>query len=129
MIDIAAIAADADLDEIDLRAADWGIQRLWRTTIAAVDSLFYEHGTPWSLRLWARNLAHVRERTVLENHLQRLMSDFWELPVPGRLRAAYRDGSGRTSDRIRTRAGVRSCHGQGSRFGTCFAPDRTMTAS
>jgi hypothetical protein len=81
MIDIAAIAADADLDEVDRRAADWGIQRLWRTTIAAVDSLFYERATPWSLRLWARNLAHVRERTVLENHLQRLTSDFWELPL------------------------------------------------
>ncbi len=81
MIDIAAIAADADLDEVDLRAADWGIQRLWRTTIAAVDSLFHERGTPWALRLWAQNLARVRERTVLENHLQRLMSDFWAFPL------------------------------------------------
>ena len=81
MIDIAAIAADADLDEVDRRAADWGIQRLWRTTIAAVDSLFYDGRTPWAFRLWARNLAHVRERTVLENHLQRLMSDFRDLPL------------------------------------------------
>jgi Uncharacterised nucleotidyltransferase len=81
LIDIAAIAANADLDEIDLRAADWGIQRLWRTTIATVDSLFYERGTPWALRLWAQNLARVRERTVLENHLQRLLSDFWAFPL------------------------------------------------
>ena len=81
MIDIAAIAADADLDEVDLRAADWGVQRLWRTTIATVDALFHERSTPWALRLWAQNLARVRERTVLENHLQRLSSDFWAYPL------------------------------------------------
>src|SRR5262249_55050568 len=43
--------------------------------------LFADGSKPVSLRTWARNLAQVRERTVLEHHLQRWLSDFWVLPT------------------------------------------------
>ena len=32
------------------------------------------------MRLWARNLAELRERTVVEFHLARWLSDFWAVP-------------------------------------------------
>ncbi len=80
MIDIAAVAAAADHAEIDALARAWGVERIWRATIAAVDALLSDQPTPWALRMWAQNLGRVRERTVLENHLQRWLSDFWAMP-------------------------------------------------
>jgi putative nucleotidyltransferase-like protein len=80
LIDVAAVAAAADADEINRLAQSWHVDRVWRTTLAAVQALLGERPTPWALRLWAQNLARVRERTVLENHLQRWLSDFWALP-------------------------------------------------
>jgi hypothetical protein len=81
LIDVAAVAAAADADEINHLAQAWRVDRIWRTTLAAVQALLGERPTPWALRLWAQNLARVRERTVLENHLQRCLSDFWALPA------------------------------------------------
>jgi hypothetical protein len=80
MIDIAAVAAAADPAEIELLARAWRIERIWGTTIAAVDALLADQRTTWALRMWAQNLGRVRERTVLENHLQRWVSDFWAMP-------------------------------------------------
>jgi hypothetical protein len=82
VIDVAAVAAAADPDEIETIARAWGVERIWRTTMAATDALLGEGPTPLALRMWAQNLSRVRERTVLENHLQRWLSDFWALP-PG----------------------------------------------
>jgi hypothetical protein len=80
MIDVAAVAAAADRSEIEALAREWGVERIWRTTIAAIDALLADRRTPWVLRMWAQNLGRVRERTVLENHLQRWLSDFWAMP-------------------------------------------------
>ncbi len=92
MIDIAVVASAADRGEIHRLAKRWRVERLWTTTIAVVDAVFGDRPTPWAMRLWAQNLDLARERTVLENHLQRLLSDFWALPtgtaagrLPGRL--------------------------------------------
>jgi hypothetical protein len=79
LIDVAAVAAQADRAEIDALARRWGVAPLWRTTIAAADAMFAGGARPLALRLWAQNLVRVRERTVLENHLQRWLSDFWAL--------------------------------------------------
>jgi hypothetical protein len=80
LIDVAAVAGAADGDEIASLARAWGVERIWRTSLAAFQALLADGPTPSALRLWAQNLAHVRERTVLENHLQRWLSDFWALP-------------------------------------------------
>jgi hypothetical protein len=82
LVDVAAVAEGADRREIERLADEWGCRRIWGSTIAAADAVFADGCRPWALRTWAQNLHRVRERTVLENHLQRWMSDFWALP-PG----------------------------------------------
>jgi hypothetical protein len=77
LIDVGVVAMEADRPEIAEVARAWGVRKLWATTISAVDALFAGQRTPWALKVWARNLARVRERTVLESHLQRCLSDFW----------------------------------------------------
>jgi hypothetical protein len=77
MIDVAVVAGSADRAEVANLARAWGVEKLWDTTIAVVDALFANRSTPWALRLWAQNLPRVRERTVLESHLERWLSDFW----------------------------------------------------
>ena len=79
LVDIAAVAADADRSQVETIAEKWGIARLWRSTDDAIVSTLADSETPLSIRIWARNLAQVRERTVLENHLERWLSDFWIL--------------------------------------------------
>lgn len=79
LVDIAAVANGADASRIETIAGRWGASRLWHATEEAVAFLFAAGRRPVSVRTWARNLAQVRERTVLEHHLQRWFSDFWVL--------------------------------------------------
>jgi hypothetical protein len=76
IIDVAALLTETRRDDAAKVATRWGVERLWRTTVAAVDALIYEEQPGLVLRFWARNLAQARGRTVLEEHLQRLFSDF-----------------------------------------------------
>ena len=78
LIDVAVVIQDGDRDAAAELARRWGLQRLWRTTIAAVDGLLGDGRIGVPLRVWARHLAAVRERTVLETHLTR-----WAGPVCG----------------------------------------------
>ena len=78
-------------------ARAWRLERLWRVTIAAADAVLLGEDRPWALRLWAQNLANARERTVLENHLQRWLSDFSVLSpaaalarIPGTVAGEFR---------------------------------------
>jgi Uncharacterised nucleotidyltransferase len=81
LVDVSALAAEADRSEIEATARRWGVERLWRSTIAAADFVLGDvQRPPAALRIWAQNLELARERTVLENHLQRWLSDFWVLP-------------------------------------------------
>lgn len=125
MVDIAAVAAAAEPGELDALARAWGVQRIWRTSSAAIDALLGNRPTPWALRLWAQNLARARERTVLENHLQRWLSAFWALPlltaargvpqtfvdefVPG-ADERWRDKAARTALAVRNASQRRSRH-------------------
>ena len=80
LVDVAAVSAEAPAEEIEQVARGWGVERLWSTTAAARDCVFFGGFRPRPLRIWARNLEHVRERTVLEEHTQRWLSDFSALP-------------------------------------------------
>jgi Uncharacterised nucleotidyltransferase len=80
LVDIAAMIQSLDHFELCRLSRTWKVERLWATTVAAVGALFYEGRSPLALRLWARNLLKARERTVLENHLERVLSNFWILP-------------------------------------------------
>ncbi|MCP9485214.1 MAG: nucleotidyltransferase family protein [Gaiellaceae bacterium MAG52_C11] len=77
MVDVAVMAEAAGRAEVAALAREWRIERLWRSTIDAADAVLLGNDRPLALRLWAQNLEKARERTVLENHLQRWVSDFW----------------------------------------------------
>src|SRR5579872_3233848 len=81
LLDVALISAETDPHEIAHAASRWGIGRVWATTTAAVDSLFYGGRSTVPLATWARNLPEVRDRTVFELHLNRVASPFWGLPL------------------------------------------------
>jgi putative nucleotidyltransferase-like protein len=101
LIDVASVAQSADRAEMATLARGWGVGKVWATTIATLDALFANHRTPWALRLWAQNLKRVRERTVLENHLQRWLSDLWgmsPLAAAARLPRTFRDELGPNAD-------------------------------
>ncbi len=77
IVDVAAVAEAGGWGEVEALAREWRVERLWRATVAASDAILYGRRRPLALRLWAQNLETARERTVLENHLQRWFSDFW----------------------------------------------------
>jgi hypothetical protein len=101
VLDVAAMLAEGNRREADSIAGRWGIQRLWRTTVRAVDAVLHGGSVPWTLRVWARNLPRARERTVLESHLERWLSNFAVLPP----RRALVELSLVVGDEIRPEAG------------------------
>jgi putative nucleotidyltransferase-like protein len=82
LVDIAVLAAEEDSAELDRGSISWGLGRVWGTTRGAIDALFFDGRPSAALRIWARHLAAVRERTVFETHLQGALHPFWERP-PG----------------------------------------------
>ncbi len=109
---------ECDRADLDAVAARWEATRLWRTTVAMVDSLFFRRDRlQRPLRLPARKLTRVEERTVLESHAYRALAPFWVLP-PGdavrtaaaALAGALRPGSGETWPRKARRAMVALRH-------------------
>lgn len=80
LVDVVLLAEEAGRDETARVAREWGAERLWRATIGAADAVLFGARPTWPLRLWAQNLPRARERTVLENHLQRWLSDFSVAP-------------------------------------------------
>lgn len=90
LIDIAAARQGTAASETDALATAWGIERIWRTTTAAVDTLLFGSPRPWPLRTWARHLETVRERTVLETHLGHWFSGFSAFPFREATRMAVR---------------------------------------
>lgn len=95
LIDVAAVCQGASRAQVDGLARAWGVERLWRTTARAVDTLLHGTDPSWPLRTWARGLRSGREQTVLENHLERVLAGFAVLP-PGRAVAAAGAGLRRT---------------------------------
>jgi putative nucleotidyltransferase-like protein len=80
VLDAAALAEHADRDELAATARRWGLGGVWKVTEEAARALFLGERTPSSMRIWARDLLQVRDRTVLENHVRRIISPFWVLP-------------------------------------------------
>ena len=83
LVDVAAVAQAADEAELRALAERWRVERLWRSVRELSDAVFDGGRLRGSARLWAGNLAEVRERTVFESHLGRWLSGFAALP-PGR---------------------------------------------
>jgi hypothetical protein len=88
LVDASVLADEADERELRALARSWGIDGVWRTTAAAAGALLGTARTPVAMRVWARHLRPLRERSVLEGHLERWLSGFWSLP-PGRATTAF----------------------------------------
>ena len=82
LLDVGLLAAEADRAELDRLARAWGIEKLWRGTLALVEGLFLDGRPPRAQRGWARNLPALSERTVLERHVARWVGWYTALP-PG----------------------------------------------
>jgi hypothetical protein len=83
LVDVLAVLPSGEREDARELAKRWDMEHVWSTTLVAADAVVLDGPTPWSLRLWARNLEQVRDRSVFETHLRRLVSPFWALP-PGR---------------------------------------------
>ena len=90
VIDVAAVSEGVPERELDAIARSWGLRRIWRLTSRVVDALFLDARPPVPLRVWGRSLVDVRERTVLETHLQRWIASFSALPPHAAAAAAVR---------------------------------------
>lgn len=81
LIDVTAVSEEHDAAELRALARHWGLLKIWDTTAAAAGALLGGGRKTWPLRTWARHLSEVRDRTVLEFHLERWLSGFWESHV------------------------------------------------
>jgi hypothetical protein len=70
LVDVQAVAAFVDRGEIQRVSSSWRVTRLWRTVDTVASALLGQSRTPLAFQLFGRHLIEVRERTVLENHLQ-----------------------------------------------------------
>jgi hypothetical protein len=86
LLDIALIAADAQPADLARTAERWGASHVWTTTVRALNALFGNARSPATLRLWARHLPSVRERTVFERHLTCWVSPLWSFAASDGLR-------------------------------------------
>jgi Uncharacterised nucleotidyltransferase len=89
LLDVGALALEVERAELTHLAGAWGIAPVWQTTRATLDAVLSGRRTA-PLRLWAGHVAQVREQTVLEQHLERLLSPFWGLPAHKAVRQATR---------------------------------------
>ena len=77
LVDIASGMTMVQPAAVRQLAREWGVPRLWNTMSAATEYLILGGPRSTAVRAWARNLENVRDRTVLETHLRRLLSPVW----------------------------------------------------
>ena len=82
LVDVGLLAAEADRAELERLARAWGIEKLWAATLALVEGILLDGRPSRAQRGWARNLAALSERTVLERHLARWVGWYTAFP-PG----------------------------------------------
>jgi hypothetical protein len=136
LLDVFLVARRADRAELERLARAWGLGRVWRATVRACNHLFGDGPRPIALSLWARHLAEVRERTVLEAHLQAWLSALWGLPggpgVVASVAEIHRDllpddGENWRSKRARVRVALMNAFVRKSQHDQALAPGRSGT--
>jgi hypothetical protein len=101
LVDVLATARRTDPGEVDALARSWGCERLWRTTYAAARTAVGGDGRSTAAAVWARHLGALRERTVLEAHVQGWLAPAWALPprhVPAAVLRAILDEARREGE-------------------------------
>jgi hypothetical protein len=79
-LDVALLAGEVPADELRALARWWDLERLWRTSTSFSEALFGDGRIPLALRVWGRCLPAVRERRVVEAHLEDWLSPFSVYP-------------------------------------------------
>jgi Uncharacterised nucleotidyltransferase len=101
LIDLAVAMPAGDRSRAGDLAQDWGWSGTWRVALGACDALIAGEHRSLSLSTWARHLEHVRDRSVLEDHVARIAAPVSTLPprrVPAALRATLVRSMGRRGD-------------------------------
>ena len=80
LVDVLALLGDGDRAAADATAARWGLQRMWRATVLAAESVLLDRPRPPWLTVLAPDVVEVRERTVFENHVRTWMGPLLALP-------------------------------------------------
>ena len=101
LVDVVAVAAEADDEEVGRVASRFGLARVWTATTNTANTLFLEDPAKWQLRTLARQVPAVRGQTVLESHLERALAPFSALP----LRAAVETAADELAGTVRPAAG------------------------
>ena len=86
---LEALAAEVDPWELEDQARRWGGVRMWATTVGSLEAILGGRRTA-PLRLWAGHVAEIRDQTVFEQHIERVISPFWGLPFNGAARLSIR---------------------------------------
>lgn len=81
LVDVVAVLDHADRSVAQQLARRWGWDDMWATTVAAADAILGGGPRPLCLSLWARHLRTVREQTVLEYQLLRVVAPVLAMPV------------------------------------------------
>jgi hypothetical protein len=109
----------------------WGCGRLFGVTLRAAESLFLGRRRPLAVRVWARHLSDVRDRTVFEGHVARHFEPAWRvgsLAAPAALaRGAFadlrpREGESWRHKGARARRALRSAGDAKSAYDRRLAP-------
>jgi hypothetical protein len=81
LIDVAAVLDEEGRARAGDLSRRWGWEGMWRVALDAGDAVLRDSAWPASLSVWARHLASVRDRTVLENHIARIAGPASAVPV------------------------------------------------
>jgi hypothetical protein len=76
LVDATLMSRDIARGELLSLARRWGVEGVVRTTLSSADAVLFGGARPRALKLWARNLPEMRERTVFETHLGRWLAGF-----------------------------------------------------
>lgn len=88
LLDIRLLERESDRALLAEAATRWQLDGVWSTTLAAAEAVIFGRASlPWHVRVWAKDLEVVRDRTVFINHVRRVASPFAALP-PRRASAA-----------------------------------------
>jgi Uncharacterised nucleotidyltransferase len=85
LLDIAVVSANVAESELDETAVAWRLGPLWKTTKGAIEAVFFGGRKTFPLRSWAKQIDEVRDRTVMENHLEHWLSPYWGYPLSAAL--------------------------------------------
>jgi hypothetical protein len=81
LVDVAVMLEGTDRDATAAVAQRWGLANIWRATTRAIDEFLADDRVAKRVPLWQRHLTGVRERTVFEEHVTRIVAPVVAAPI------------------------------------------------